>query len=115
MPNQAKYLFVVSMDVDPAKEALFNEVYDKEHVPLLMKVPGVYKVTRAAGQDFNFSMGGKQEKKTHSVAKYIAIYELESPDVVSSKEWATAVEVGRWPGEVRPFTHNRSHAMYKIG
>lgn len=115
MPSQAKYLFVVSMDVDPAKEALFNEVYDQEHVPLLKKVPGVYNVTRAAGQDFNFAMGGKQEKKVHSAAKYIAIYELESPDVVSSKEWASAVEVGRWPGEVRPFTSNRSHAMYKIG
>ena len=41
MPIKAKYLFVVSMDVDPDKEALFNEVYDTEHVPLLSKVPGV--------------------------------------------------------------------------
>ena len=27
------YLFIVSMDVEPEKEALFNEVYDEEHVP----------------------------------------------------------------------------------
>lgn len=114
MPSQAKYLFVVSMDVDPGKEALFNEVYDQEHVPLLKKVPGVYGVTRAAGEDFKFSMAGKEEKKTHSAARYVAIYELESPDVVASKEWGSAVEAGRWPGEVRPFTKNRSHAMFKI-
>jgi hypothetical protein len=35
MPIKSKYLFVASMDVDPAKEALFNEVYDTEHVPNL--------------------------------------------------------------------------------
>ena len=35
MPFASKYLFVVSMDVDKDKEALFNEVYDTEHVPLL--------------------------------------------------------------------------------
>ena len=41
MPIASKYLFVVSMDVTKEKEALFNEVYDTEHVPLLKKVPGV--------------------------------------------------------------------------
>ena len=32
MPGKAKYLFIASMDVEPEKEALFNEVYDTEHV-----------------------------------------------------------------------------------
>ena len=41
MPIKSKYLFVASMDVDANKEALFNEVYDTEHVPNLLKVPGV--------------------------------------------------------------------------
>ena len=36
MPGKAKYLFIASMDVDPAKEALFNEVYDTEHIPLIL-------------------------------------------------------------------------------
>ncbi len=45
MPISSKYLFVVSMDVDAEKEALFNEVYDTEHVPNLLKVPdALYKV-----------------------------------------------------------------------
>ena len=35
MAIKSNYLFVVSMDVDPDKEALFNEVYDTEHVPNL--------------------------------------------------------------------------------
>ena len=33
MPLTAKYLFIVSMDVEAEYEDLFNEVYDTEHVP----------------------------------------------------------------------------------
>src|SRR5436309_2951619 len=40
MPIQTRYLFSAAMDVDPTREGLFNEVYDGEHVPLLLKVPG---------------------------------------------------------------------------
>jgi len=38
MPINSQYLFVASMDVDPDKEDLFNEVYDTEHVPNLLTV-----------------------------------------------------------------------------
>ena len=44
------YLFIVSMDVEPEKEALFNEVYDEEHVPYLSNVPGVVSVRRMVKQ-----------------------------------------------------------------
>jgi hypothetical protein len=50
MPISLKYLFVASMDVDVDKEALFNEIYDTEHIPHLLKVPGVRAVTRMAGE-----------------------------------------------------------------
>ena len=43
---RSKYLFVASMDVDPSKEALFNEVYNVEHCPELGKVPGVGQIAR---------------------------------------------------------------------
>jgi hypothetical protein len=33
MAVKSRYLFVASMDVDPDKEALFNEVYDTEQRP----------------------------------------------------------------------------------
>jgi hypothetical protein len=46
MTINSDYLFVVSMDVDDDKEALFNEIYDTEHIPNLLKVPGVRGVTR---------------------------------------------------------------------
>jgi hypothetical protein len=46
--------------------------------------------------------------------RYTAIYELASAEVLASAAWAQAVEAGRWPGEVRPFTTNRRHALAKV-
>ena len=115
MPIKTKYLFTASMDVAPEKEALFNEVYDKEHVPSLLKVPGVLSVTRLKRQPLTLSIGGKRQTiESKGEPAYAAIYEIESPDVLVSKEWGEAVESGRWPGEVRPHTTNRRHTLQKI-
>ena len=114
MPIGTKYLFVVRMDVDADKEALFNEVYDKEHVPNILKVPGVRGATRFVGEPFTLSIGGTQTRKQHEGPRYAAIYEIDSPEVLLSPEWAKQAEAGRWPSEVRPFTRNRQHAIYKV-
>lgn len=114
MPISSKYLFVVSMDVAPDKEALFNEVYDSEHVPNILKVPGVRGASRMAGEPFAMSIGGTQTQKQHEGPRYTAIYEIDSPEVLLSPAWKEAAEAGRWPGEVRPHTRNRHHALYKV-
>jgi len=36
MPMQTRYLFSAAMSVRPDKDAIFNEVYDTEHVPALL-------------------------------------------------------------------------------
>jgi hypothetical protein len=115
MPVQSKYVFIASMDVAPDKEALFNEVYDTEHIPNLLKVPGVRSVTRIRGEPFALSIGGERKEIAHAGPRHSAIYEIDGPHVLVSPEWAKAVEAGRWPGEVRPHTRNRSHALYKVG
>lgn len=112
MTASAAYLFIVSMDVDADKEALFNEVYDTEHVPLLMKVPGVRSVKRYRKMPLTVVLGG--EKRSIEFADepaYSAVYEIDSPDVLTSDAWAKAVDSGRWAGEVRPYTHNRRHIL----
>ena len=114
MPIGSKYLFVASMDVDPAKEDVFNEVYDTEHIPNLMKVPGVRAVARLQGEPFAISLGGEEKRVAHDEPRYSAIYEIDSPEVLVSPAWAKAVEAGRWPSEVRPHTRNRRHALYKL-
>jgi hypothetical protein len=115
MAGKAKYLFIASMDVDADKEALFNEVYDREHVPELLKVPGVLSVRRGVQQPLTLFIGG--EKKTivaEGEPRYSAYYELESAEVLTSEAWARAVEMGRWPSQVRPFTRNRRHVLRKL-
>lgn len=115
MHPKTRYLFTASMDVDPAKEALFNEVYDTEHVPLLLKVPGVLAVTRYTLGPLKMSIGG--ELKTivaDGEPKYSALYELANAEVLTSPAWAAAVEQGRWAGQVRPYTRNRRHTLRKV-
>jgi len=114
MPINAKYLFVASMDVEPDKEALFNEVYDTEHVPNLLKVPGVHAVSRVVGEPFAVSIGGEVKTIAHDAPRHSALYEIDGPHVLVSPEWAQAVELGRWPTQVRPHTRNRRHALYKV-
>src|SRR5579875_3911972 len=107
MPLTTQYVFIASMDVAPEKEALFNEVYDTEHVPSLLKVPGVRAVTRLRTEPASFTIGGQARELTGEGApRYTAIYEIDSPDVIKSAAWAEAVELGRWPAEVRPYTSN---------
>ena len=115
MPITTRYLFTASMDVDPEKEALFNEVYDEEHVPNLMKVPGVIAITRLETQPLTMSIGGERRTMVaEGEPTFSAIYEIESPDVLVSDAWAEAVEAGRWPDEVRPYTSNRRHTLRKV-
>src|SRR6202162_5638286 len=87
MAIDSRYLFVVNMDVDADKEALFNQIYDTEHIPNLLKVPGVRGVTRMAGESFALSIGGAEKKVVHDGPRYSAI-----PHVLVSQEWANAVE-----------------------
>ena len=115
MPVQARYVFTASMDVDPDKEDLFNEVYDQEHVPLLLKVPGVISVTRFESAPLTLIMGGERHTiEAKGEPRYSAAYEIESPEVLVSEAWAEAIEQGRWPSQVRPFTKNRRHTLKKI-
>jgi len=98
--DKAKYIFIARMDVDPDKEAAFNEIYETEHIPNLLQVPGVIGATRY--------------EVISGEPKFMAVYEVEGPDVPSSEAFRAASDKGRWPHEVRPYTRNRAHAVYKV-
>jgi hypothetical protein len=115
MHPKTRFLFTASMDVDADKDALFNEVYDTEHVPELLKVPGCLAVHRLTLQPLKLAIGGEIKSIVFDdEPKYSAIYELESAEVLTSSAWAKAVEVGRWGGQVRPYTRNRRHTLRKV-
>jgi hypothetical protein len=109
-----RYVFLASMDVRPEAEHLFNEVYDTEHVPNLLQVPGVRSVTRMKGEPARFAIAGAVRELPAPSPIYTAIYEIDDPQVLQSPQWAEAVECGRWPSEVRPHTSNRQHLLFKV-
>lgn len=96
---RTKYLLCVSIDIEATKEDLLNQLYDAEHIPLLLRLPGVANVVRYKAAQGN--------------PRYLAIYELERPDIPASKEWAVASDTGRWKLEVKPYTYNRSFVVYE--
>lgn len=115
MPITGNWIFTASMDVDPDKEAIFNEVYDTEHVPHLSKVPGVVSVTRFKLDTLRVTMGGETKSvDSTGVPRYACIVEIDSPDVLTSPAFAKAVDAGRWTAQVRPFTRNRHHTLHRL-
>ncbi|MSQ19479.1 MAG: hypothetical protein EXR39_07955 [Betaproteobacteria bacterium] len=115
MARVGNWIFTAAMDIDSDKEALFHEVYETEHVPLILKVPGVVSCTRMKLDTLRITMGGAtKEIDSQGAPRYAAVYELTSPDVLTSEAFAKAVDHGRWPTEVRPFTKNRRHTMHKV-
>ena len=112
---QSRYLFSVDMDVDPDKDELFNEVYDEEHIPRLLEVPGVLSAARFMTRELKVVIGG--EVRTIVVEgepKYGAQYEIESLDTLTSSAWGEATEYGRWPEQVRPYTNNRRAILREL-
>ena len=115
MPFQTRYLFTASMDVEPEKEAIFNEVYEAEHIPILMEVPGVLSVARLMSQEMTLVVGGQRRKVVvENEPRYSVLYEIEGPEVLTSEAWGQAVDQGRWPHDVRPYTTNRRHVLRQL-
>ena len=110
----SKYLFMASKDIDSNKQQVIDDVYDKEHVPFLAEVPGVISIARFQTEKLRLSIGGDiKDIVVENQPKHTALYEIESPDVLISREWGEAVEKGSWAKEVRPFTMNRKHILLK--
>ena len=89
MPIETTYAAIASMDVPAEKEDLFNEIYD-EHVTFLLEVPGVRAVTRMKGEPFEISIAGEIKSMPAPDPVYTAIYELDTPEVMQTAEWASA-------------------------
>jgi antibiotic biosynthesis monooxygenase (ABM) superfamily enzyme len=97
--KEAKYLFIVRVDVDPKDEERFNEWYNTEHIPTMTNVPGVLGASRYCSVD-------------GSSPKYTAIYEWERGDIRTSKEWKKAADVSPWPKDM--LLSNISYTVNKL-
>ncbi len=73
----APFIYMVQMDIPTAHEADFNRIYDTEHVPEILKVPGVRGCTRYALEKTN----------KEGMARYLALYEMDAANVMESPAW----------------------------
>ncbi len=101
--TMADYLYLVQMDIPAALEDDFNRIYDTQHVPNILKAAGVHGASRYR----------LESADVEGVARYAAVYEIDSPDVIQSAGWKAESDKGDWPGEIRPHTTNRSHIVFK--
>ena len=80
-------LLMAWTDIDAINEAAFNQWYDEEHVPRLLKVPGFLSAGRYVALK-----GGP---------KYLAMYELEDHNVLRSAAFLDTVRYKPWPGRIK--------------
>ena len=97
------YIYFVQMNIPESLDAELNRIYDTEHVPMLSKVPGVNRVLRYRLEQSNDTR----------MQKYLAIYEIDAPEVVDSKAWDEGSAWGDWATKIRPHTTNRSHTVMR--
>jgi hypothetical protein len=98
LTGKTPYVFWVMMDVEPHREALFNELYDNEHLPLLLKLPGSVNAVR-----YRTNVAGQP--------RYLCAYEVENTELPMSKLWNDTSDIGRWKPEVRPYTYNKRYIV----
>ena len=74
-------LLLMMTDIAPANDADFNRWYEEEHLDERMAIPGFINARR-----FTALEGGP---------KYLALYDLESPDVLQSAAYRNIVGPGK--------------------
>ena len=99
MTDQAKGLLLVMMEIDPEHEDEFNRWYDEEHVPERMSVPGFLSARR-----YRAIEGGP---------KYLAIYELESPDVLQTETYKRLIGASESEWTKRMQKHYRNERFVR--
>ena len=92
-------LLIVKTDVTPEMEQDFNRWYDEEHLPGLLRVPGV----RSARRGINLGAG----------QKYIAFYEHENAEVQHSQAYKEVIGTD-WARRIRPHLKNFSREAYEM-
>ena len=97
------YAYLVMMDISADMEEEFNRVYNTQHVPNIVKAPGVNGCVRYKVESTN----------NDKMARYAALYDIDSPEIPTSDGWVAESEKGDWPTKIRPHATNRSHTIYK--
>lgn len=98
---RATYFYMVTFEIDPQDEKDFNEIYDTEHIPNILQVPGVLQVIRLRDA----------EPLPQGWLTYSALYLIDRPDLPFTPEWKVKSDLGRWAPVIRPRVKSRSQRL----
>jgi hypothetical protein len=87
-------LMIAMIDVDRHHEEEFNRWYDEEHFPERIACPGF--------------ISGHRYQALEGQPKYLAVYELETPDVLQGEAYLKLREPSPWT------LHTREHITQVI-
>ena len=94
----APYCMMITFEISPEDEAEFNEIYDDDHIPTIMKLDGVTEVIR-------FKDPGPNEK---GLLVYSALYFMTQENLHLTPEWQALSDAGRWKPVIRPKVKSRT-------
>jgi hypothetical protein len=100
------FIYFLLQSIPAEQEARFKELYNGDHIPLMMKAPGARSCTR---YKLMYSESG-------DVPDYLAIYAIDAAGTPRSSEWKVQTNLGAWPTEMRPyFTARRNGVFHRTG
>jgi len=93
-------LLLVMADIDPAIEHDFNQWYEQEHLAERMTIPGFIRARRFTAVEGS--------------PKYLALYDLESADVLNKEPYRHVVGAGKsaWTRRMEPRFRNFTRNVY---
>ena len=94
----APFYMMVTFEIAPEDESAFNDIYDNDHIPNILKLPGVIEIIR-------FRDASPNEK---GFLVYSAIYFLAQENLHQTAEWTKLSDLGRWAPVIRPKVKSRA-------
>jgi hypothetical protein len=96
----APYCMMITFEIAPEDEAEFNDIYDNDHIPTIMKLDGVSEVIR-------FREPGPNAK---GYLVYTALYMMATENLHLTPEWTALSDLGRWAPVIRPKVKSRTRS-----
>ena len=95
--TRGRGLLQVQLDIDPAHEEEFNRWFTEEHFPAIVGFPGV--------------LAGRRFRHVADPHKYLALYDLQSPQILDSPEYAK-VATSPWTQRISQHFTARQRNVY---
>jgi hypothetical protein len=97
-PGPAPFCMFITFEIAPADESEFNDIYDNDHLPTILKHPDVLEIVR-------FKDAAPNEK---GYLVYSALYFFARENVHLTPEWTALSDMGRWAPVIRPKVKSRA-------